>query len=380
MQQQKLFRKAALEKLSSPEQLDVMMQVTSPMGWLALIGLGAMLAFVVVWSVIGSISTKVDGMGILIRGSNILDVSTSASGRVEQIMVQPGDLVKKGQVIAKISQPDLLQKIENTKDEIADAVRQAAERGSRGGNIVAQYQAQLGELRARLATQQKMVDRGLLTRQSMMRTQEQIIATQQMIASAQMTTEGSENRVDGLRRQLKELETRLASSDEVTSPYDGRVLEVVVDPGNVIGGGSRLVSLEQTEGLVEAKVYIPPTEGKKVRPGMVVRISPSTVKAEEYGFIIGEVRSVSQFPVTPEALRRVLRNDALVDTFAKDSAPIEVVARLIPQKGTPSGYKWSSSQGPPTQIFSGTMCTASVVVETKKPISYVLPIFKNALN
>lgn len=295
-------------------------------------------------------------------------------------MVQPGDLVKKGQVIAKISQPDLLQKIENTKDEIADAERQAAERGYRGGSIVAQYQAQLGELRARLATQQKMVDRGLLTRQSMMRTQEQIIATQQMIASAQMTTEGSENRVDGLRRQLKELETRLATSDEVTSPYDGRVLEVVVDPGNVIGGGSRLVSLEQTAGQVEAKVYIPPTEGKKVRPGMEVRISPSTVKAEEFGFIIGKVRSVSQFPVTPEALRRVLRNDALVDTFAKDSAPIEVVATLIPQQGTPSGYKWSSSQGPPTQIYSGTMCTASVVVESKKPISYVLPIFKNALN
>ena len=28
----KLFRKKALEKLSSPERLDVMMQVTSPLG------------------------------------------------------------------------------------------------------------------------------------------------------------------------------------------------------------------------------------------------------------------------------------------------------------------------------------------------------------
>ena len=33
-----LFRKSAVEKLSSPEQLDVMMQVTSPKGWVALTG------------------------------------------------------------------------------------------------------------------------------------------------------------------------------------------------------------------------------------------------------------------------------------------------------------------------------------------------------
>ena len=39
-----IFRKVALERLSSPEQLDQLMQVTSPKGWLALAGLGALLA------------------------------------------------------------------------------------------------------------------------------------------------------------------------------------------------------------------------------------------------------------------------------------------------------------------------------------------------
>ena len=94
--------------------------------------------------------------------------------------------------------------------------------------------------------------------------------------------------------------------------------------------------------------------------------------------MIGEVKSVSNFPVTPEALRRVLRNDSLVETFAGDSAPIEVVAKLKPAK-TPSGFQWSSSQGPPTQVFSGTIVSASVVVESRKPISYVLPVIKNTI-
>lgn len=37
--QDKLFRQAALEKLSSPEELDQLMQVTTPRGWFALIAL-----------------------------------------------------------------------------------------------------------------------------------------------------------------------------------------------------------------------------------------------------------------------------------------------------------------------------------------------------
>ena len=64
-----LFRKKAIDKLSSPEQLDTMMQVTSPGGWIALAGLGVILLFAVVWSVVGSIGIRVEGQGILIRGA-----------------------------------------------------------------------------------------------------------------------------------------------------------------------------------------------------------------------------------------------------------------------------------------------------------------------
>jgi HlyD family secretion protein len=43
MSQNPLFRKAAIDKLSSPERLDVLMEVTSPAGWVALWTLGGVL-------------------------------------------------------------------------------------------------------------------------------------------------------------------------------------------------------------------------------------------------------------------------------------------------------------------------------------------------
>jgi HlyD family secretion protein len=75
----------------------------------------------------------------------------------------------------------------------------------------------------------------------------------------------------------------------------------------------------------------------------------------------------------------VLRNDKLVETLMGRSAPIEVVAKLLPDPATPSGYKWSSSKGPPTQVMSGTLATGSVVVESRRPISYVLPVIKRSV-
>jgi hypothetical protein len=72
--QEKLFRKVALERLSSPEQLDQLMQVTGPKSWLALAALFALLIVVVMWGVFGTISITVEGSGALVSSSNSPDV------------------------------------------------------------------------------------------------------------------------------------------------------------------------------------------------------------------------------------------------------------------------------------------------------------------
>jgi len=63
-----MFRKAALDKLASPEQLDVLMEVTSPRNWALVYGMGGLILLVIAWSIFGTIPTKVAGQGILIRG------------------------------------------------------------------------------------------------------------------------------------------------------------------------------------------------------------------------------------------------------------------------------------------------------------------------
>lgn len=61
-----LFRKESLERLSSPERLEQLMQVVRPKDWLYLATSGALLVLAVFWSIFGRIPVTVSGRGVLL--------------------------------------------------------------------------------------------------------------------------------------------------------------------------------------------------------------------------------------------------------------------------------------------------------------------------
>jgi HlyD family secretion protein len=373
-----LFRKAALDRLASPEQLDVLMRVTSPRAWTALAAVGVVLVLVVLWGFFGTVSTKVDGTGMLIPGEGLLSVTAGSQGRLIDILVEVGDSVSQGEVIARLSQDALELRIRNKREELDEAIAQAQERGT-GGDVTAGLYAELKAQQSRLESQRESLSKGLITRSTVLATEQRITQIRQQIRGEQDRRTGQENRVDATRRQLDELEREREASTEVKSPFAGRVIEVVATTGDLVAGGSRLVTMESFEGDLTAVFYVSATEGKKVKEGMEVRVAPATVKPEEYGFMMAEVISVGDYPESPESLMRTLRNQNIVGALTGDGAPFQVVAQLHKDESTQSGFRWSSASGPPVQVFSGTPLSAKVTVEERRPISYVIPIFKKAL-
>lgn len=374
---QRLFRKAALEKVASPERLDEMMEVTAPLGWAALVALGLMVLAAILWGVFGSVSIKVHGRGILMRGSSLLSVTSDATGRVQEVLVEPGQVLEPGQPVVRINQPDLELRIDNTRAELALLRSTSASTRSAAGSIVGQLQAQRRDLVAKLASQRALKAKGLIAGGPLIDTQGQINAVDQQIAQSRSTGFAGNVSVAEVERRLKELEQKLKESTEIKSSYTGPVSELQINVGDLVQPGSRLLTLEPRYGKVFATLYVPAAEGKRVRPKMTVQVSPDTVRREEYGFILGEVQSVSSFPVSRDGMIRKLRNEKLADTLAGEGANFEVVVELTPDPATTSGFRWSSSKGPPAPVFTGTPCNGAVRVETKRPISYVLPLWKS---
>jgi hypothetical protein len=87
-----IFRKESLERLSSPEQLDQLMQVVSPKSWLPLTSLFFLMALALIWGIFGRIPITAVGKGILVhptQSSNEL-VGLTYFGSSEAEQIRPG--------------------------------------------------------------------------------------------------------------------------------------------------------------------------------------------------------------------------------------------------------------------------------------------------
>ncbi|MBP1989991.1 NHLP bacteriocin system secretion protein [Paenibacillus eucommiae] len=316
-----VFRKVSMERLSSPEQLDTLVKVTSPRGWLALIGIALLLATAIYWGIFGSLSVKVNSQGVLIRPGGLQGIYAGSNGPITDLRVSEHDKVNKGDVIARVGQPELLELMKTTKANIAKA--SAALKESPDPKI--------------------------------------------------------KSELESLQSSLVNLLDEYENSSKIVSPYSGRVLEVKVNKGNYVDSGTAIVTIE-TNGAtmkeLEAVLYVPADQGKKLLPGMDVQLSPSSVNREEYGFMIGRVISVSEFPATQQGMMIKLGNEGLVQQMAAQGVALEVRVDLVPDNRTFSGYAWSTADGPPSVINSGTLVNGSITVSKQRPIASVIPQFK----
>lgn len=91
----KIFSREALNKLRSPEKLDTLLPITTPINWMALIAIGILLFSVVLWSIFGAFTVKVDGMGMIMDSAGVVNVSHISDGKIKQIYVHSGSKIKK---------------------------------------------------------------------------------------------------------------------------------------------------------------------------------------------------------------------------------------------------------------------------------------------
>src|SRR5438105_7201080 len=102
-----IFRQAALARLSSPEQLDQLMQVTTPKSWLALACCCVLLGVAIVWGIWGSVRINVHGRGILIKQGGVFVATAFGDGRVADILVGEDQSVTNHQLLARLRVPEL---------------------------------------------------------------------------------------------------------------------------------------------------------------------------------------------------------------------------------------------------------------------------------
>lgn len=154
-----------------------------------MLGLGFLIATALFWGIFGSIPIKVQGQGILVGQGGVAEIACGVEGQVTDIKVSAGDMVGKGEVVARMFNPEWMK---NTGIPMPE-------------------------------------------------------------------------------ENIARLREKIESNSRVVSPYAGRVLEVKTQKGEWVKPGVPLMSVEikgRDVKELEAVLYIPLEEGKKVFPGM----------------------------------------------------------------------------------------------------------------
>ncbi|MGP8121573.1 MAG: NHLP bacteriocin system secretion protein [Xanthobacteraceae bacterium] len=408
-----IFRSAAVERLSSPEQLDQLVGITRPFDWVAVAAMALGLAVLMAWGVLGKIPTRVEGEGILLSsGGRLIDAVSGVAGRLASIDVAVGDEVKPDQVIAHVGQTETEQRLAQAKEVLREREREHEELSATITREIetklANYAAQESGLNdaiaaadqratyltAEIAKLEPAVSNGFVTRKYVEDRRVELNAARLRMVDAQndilklkaqrldlqsqrdRDRMQSQFRVNDARRLVEQFTVELDRGSRILSPATGRVVEVKVSGGSVLAVGTPVIEIETAGERLDATIYMPPDRGKDIRPGMEVHVEPTQIAREEFGAIIGKVAAISEFPVTPQGMAADLHNDTLVKRFSEHGAPYAAKIQLEPDASTVSGYRWSSGKGPPVRLSSGTLTRAEVTTREQAPIGLVIPLVR----
>ncbi len=125
--------------------------------------------------------------------------------------------------------------------------------------------------------------------------------------------------------------------------------------------------------------YVPIADGRKIEEGMQVMVYPSTAARQEYGHMAGEVTYVENYVTPQEDMLEQLGDQSLVSLFSGYGPVVAVDIELKTDENTKSGFWWSSRKGKTVRLADGTPVNCDIVIDSKAPITMVIPSLKDTL-
>lgn len=257
-----------------------------------------------------------------------VELAFNASGRIDQVLVQEGDRVSKGQLLARLDTERLKLQLAQA-ESLAQAQRSQLARlkaGSRPEEI-RQAAALRDEARASVQEaqlvyrrQQDLADKRFVAQQQADTAKNSLEAAQQRlkaaeeahrlavlgprkedIAAAQAGLAAQEAAVAGLQRDVAE--------GELKAPSDGVVEKRILEPGDMASPQKSVLTLALTDPLW-ARVYLPEPALGRVPMGARAAITTDSHPGRRYAGWVGYVSPSAEF--TPKTVETAELRTSLV--------------------------------------------------------------------
>jgi len=195
-----------------------------------------------------------------------IDVATRTPGRVAEIRVAEGDMVEAGDILAVMDTRELESEVARAEADAARAASQVDEVRA----LIEQRRAELALTEDEYARAQTLADRGVgaqsVAGQQATRRASAEAALNAAIAqlhSAERGVEAAEALVNLYRTQIEDA--------TLTAPTFGRILYRLAQPGEVLAGGGKVVTLLDLS-QVYMEIFLPASDAMSTGIGAEARI------------------------------------------------------------------------------------------------------------
>lgn len=195
-----------------------------------------------------------------------VDITVKTAGRLAEVMAREGDLVEKGQVVARMD----VQELEAQYRQAQAQVRQAQEGVRQAQANVVRYRTDLALSNKTLARSQELVGKGFISKE---RLDQALAARDAADATLQAATVGVAEAEAAVKVAEARVEQIKANLDDSTlkTPIGGRVLYRLAEPGEVLASGGKVLTvLDLTD--VYLTLYLPTDQAGRVTVGSDARI------------------------------------------------------------------------------------------------------------
>jgi HlyD family secretion protein len=195
-----------------------------------------------------------------------IHVATKNGGRVVEVAVDEGDLVERGQVLARMDTAELDASLARAEAEVARAHESVAAARA----TVVQRESELIFAEQELRRALLLLERGNVAQQRVDQMQSQRDAAHAALDAAKAQLTSAERAVDAAEAEARRIRTQIDDA-VLVAPEGGRVLYRLAEPGEVLGAGGRVVTLLNLTD-VHMTIFLPTAEAGRVLIGNEARI------------------------------------------------------------------------------------------------------------
>jgi HlyD family secretion protein len=195
-----------------------------------------------------------------------IDIDTKFAGRIAEILADEGDVVKAGQVVARMDVRDLQASLAKAEAQVLQALQAVASATADLG----QAKSQLKLAQLQLERSRTLFERGYATREVLDQRQSQVDATSAAAESAAARIRQAQHALDAARQDAALVEVDIADNILV-APRDGRIQYRLANTGEVLAAGGKVFTMLDTA-YVYMDVFLPTAEAGRVVLGDEARI------------------------------------------------------------------------------------------------------------